>query len=234
MRLRWLRMWWPLKVISSPTDKDGAPVLGSHHRDDHVWRLILMSALLIVTALSLIIIFHWLGFGLVLACAVVAIVIARTSTFSAEQEQVRQSIELSAADITAVLDQWEAFQHGTSVEAVADRSVHFALLDDSHQENPIISRFHKARVSSELFIDDLEGVVTHARTIHMLEHILSATDEMARELQEAWVGARQYASQVDSPVVRSPESQTRTSPSTYGWTPGASSYRSSFPRNAGA
>lgn len=144
---------------------------------------------------------------------------------------------MSAADITAVLNQWEAFQNGTSAEAVTDRSTHSVLLDESHQKNPIISRFHKARVSSELFIDDLEGVVTHARTIHMLEHILSATDEMARELQEAWVEARQYASQADSPVVGLPESQTLTSPtspSTYGWTPGASSYRSSFPRNAGA
>lgn len=226
-------MWWPLKVTGFPIDTDGVPALESRHHDAH-GRLIILSAVLTVIALCLIIIFHWLGFGLVLACAVVATVIARTSTFSAEQEQVRQSIELSATDITAVLDQWEAFQHGTSAEAVADRSAHAALLDDSHMRNPIISRFHRARLSSELFIDDLEGVVTHARTIHMLEHILSATDEMARELQEAWVDARQYASQLDSPTVRLPSSQTRTSPSTYGWTPGSPSYKASFPRNAGA
>jgi len=226
-------MWWPLTVSSSPTDKDGVPALESQHRDVRARRLILMSTILTVIALCLIVIFHWLGFGLVLACSVVAIVIARTSTFSAEQEQVRQSIELSAADITAVLDEWEAFRNGTSVEAVTDRFAHSVLLDEFHQENPIISRFHRAKVSSELFIDDLEDVVTHARTVHMLEHVLSATDEMARELREAWDDARQYASQLDSPVVRLPEGHKRTYPPTRGWTP-APSYRPSFPRNAGA
>ncbi|MEJ4112360.1 hypothetical protein ACGE24_01635 [Corynebacterium kroppenstedtii] len=157
-----------------------------------------------LVAVGLVMVFHWLGFGLLVTGMAVAAYIARSSNVPAEQEQLRRSIELSAADIKDVLGQWHEFRHGTSHEVIADRSSHPSLVDDAHADNPVFRRFHQAQSSSQLFIEDLDGVVANARSIHMLEHVLAATDEIANELRQSWQAARRYARDLDQPTLRLP------------------------------
>ena len=114
-----------------------------------------------------------------------------------EVESLRSSLLIACDDIRDIVEAFDNLQHGSSTQALADRTLHFPALANTDLSVPEISEFHLkysaaqrflARVDTYLQSPDLERV--------HLEKLIRIADERALELEDAWVAARNAAREI--------------------------------------
>ncbi|WP_420099829.1 hypothetical protein [Corynebacterium sp.] len=127
--------------------------------------------------------------------AVVVVITAAVTVVRRDSEReiaaLRRSIDLSASDIAAILDDWDAFRHSNDPARVRDRQIHRPELCEPRSEVSSVSRFHAAAGSCERFLRHLPERTVSLTTVATLTDLLHETDQRALSLQRLWERARQ-------------------------------------------
>lgn len=111
-----------------------------------------------------------------------------------EIASLRASLEISRADITDVLDAYDTLLHGTSADAIADRTLYYAALTEPDSTDPAIEEFFLRAASARRFVARIDAYLADANVSKAsLERLLTITDERAAELAISWADARRSA-----------------------------------------
>ncbi|HIW92478.1 MAG TPA: hypothetical protein H9870_12575 [Candidatus Corynebacterium avicola] len=152
-------------------------------------------ALLALTVVSLVLVRALGAVGVLLSCLVIAagtvLVLRRDS--AREIESLRNSVTLSATDISLVLEDWEAFRTSGAPEHVRDRDSHRPALLDPNSEISSVRRFHAAAEASERFLAGLPEQSHDLKDVASLTALLTETDQRSVALNSLWHRARRDA-----------------------------------------
>lgn len=152
-------------------------------------------ALLALTVVSLVLVRALGAVGVLLSCLVIAagtvLVLRRDS--ARELESLRNSVALSATDISLVLEDWEAFRTSGAPEHTRDREQHRPALLDPYSEVSSVRRFHDAAGASERFLAGLPERSLELKDVASLTSLLNETDQRSVALDSLWQRARRDA-----------------------------------------
>ncbi|MEJ5927085.1 hypothetical protein WG915_00450 [Corynebacterium sp. H128] len=103
------------------------------------------------------------------------------------------AIELSARDISDVLDEFDEFCTGADAEQLADRTLLRPALADKDCTVPAIASFHEDYANAQRYLHRLPARLAAPMSQHQAAHLLEITDERAAVLRQSWVAARRAA-----------------------------------------
>ncbi|MEY8565316.1 hypothetical protein [Corynebacterium sp.] len=146
-----------------------------------------------VVALSWVVISTLGRLGVLVAVVLVITAVVTVVRQDSDREiaALKRSIDLSATDIAAVLDDWDEFRYSSDPARVRDRQLHRPELCDARSGISSVSRFHAAAGSCERFLRHLPERTTSLTTVATLTELLHETDQRALSLQRLWDRARQ-------------------------------------------
>lgn len=160
------------------------------------WRTQAAVALLAVCCIALVVWMKTAGIVLAVACGLVVFFFLKQRPDAQELLAIKDSIRLSADDITQTLDEFDFFVSSPHPDALADRTLTRPALADKDCLEPRIEKFHYLYASSLRFLNRLDARLASDLTVSQAESILAITDERALELQESWVQARRAAAEL--------------------------------------
>ncbi|WP_018297969.1 hypothetical protein [Corynebacterium lubricantis] len=157
---------------------------------------VLAFTLAIMVAVLFIARFGVAGIAIAVVIGIGAIYIARRSAGSSDPEitGLRASLAITRDDINDVIDEYDTFLHGSSTEAIADRTLHYPALAEDNSEEPAIVDF-KLRVSAaRRFSSRIDAhLADPTLSKEALERLLAVSDERVAELALSWADARRAA-----------------------------------------
>lgn len=163
---------------------------GSHIIKVVAFSLAFMVALLLLSRN------FYLGAALVAGLIAIAYfgVLRRPNHADPELRSMRASLEISRDDINDIVAEYDNFLHGTSTDAVAERTLYYpALVDENTTESQIVE--FKLRVSAaRRFTSRLDShLADPSLSKESLNKLISVADERAAELALSWADARKTA-----------------------------------------
>ncbi|MDD7582311.1 hypothetical protein ACEE23_05915 [Corynebacterium sp. 32222D000AT] len=111
-----------------------------------------------------------------------------------EHRVLRSSIQLSAEDITDVMDEFDHFSNAQDADTIADRTLHRPALLDYDCGDEAVERFHYQYASARRFLNRLNARLASTELeTQDLESLLRVTDQRALDIKESWINARRSA-----------------------------------------
>ena len=161
----------------------------NRNREAAIWlTLAMVVAILLATRLGL------PGLVLGIALAAVAFVGFRNSTVDPEIEALKASLSVARDDIREIIDWYDDFVTGTTLDALEQRTITYRALALPNSDIPEIEDFQLRLDSSRRF---LARVDTHLLqgdlSRHELEKLITIADQRASELACSWSDARRAA-----------------------------------------
>lgn len=161
-------------------------------------RLTLGIAFVCVAAVVLIWLLKLPGFLLATALTVAILSMVRSRPNASEHTALRSSIQLSAEDISDVLNEYKHFLTSSDAEALADRTLNRPALADKDCTHPYISGFFYQCSAAQRFLNRLDARLAKDLETAELENLLAVTDQRASKLTDVWILARRAAYQLGS------------------------------------
>lgn len=154
-------------------------------------KILLVAAFVVVLSWVVISSLGRLGIFIAVILVITAAVTVIRQDSEREIASLKRSIDLSATDIAAILDDWDDFRNSSDPARVRDRQLHRPELCDARSGISSVSRFHAAAGSCERFLRHLPERTTSLSTVTSLTELLHETDQRALSLQRLWDRARQ-------------------------------------------
>lgn len=170
--MSWINTW-------APRRDGGAP-----------WWIYLATLLL-----SLWLIFYLKHIGVILVIGIVGLlaVLSSRRPDALEIDALVASIQLSAQDITDVLDEFDDFASSEQARHIEDRTFLRPALLEQDSRVPAIAGFHEDYANAQRFLHRLPARLSANLSVSQAERLLDITDDRAATLRQSWIDARRAA-----------------------------------------
>ncbi|GAB3075710.1 hypothetical protein [Corynebacterium aquatimens] len=148
----------------------------------------------IVIAIAFVFRFSWPGLVIATVFALITFLLFRQGAVNPELEALRASLRVARDDIAQIIDEFDEMAHGSSTDAIADRTLTYPQLVSNTSNVPEIEDFHLRLASSRRFIHRVDAYLAndgHGR--RELEKLIRVADQRATELSQSWTDARRVA-----------------------------------------
>ena len=157
----------------------------------------LYGALVLALAILLVVFFRLPGLIIAILLVVFGVAVHRRYNINPEVASLKASLRIARDDMAEILQSYEDLQHGTSTQAVADRTLNYPALANGDVSHHAISEFLLRSSSARRFIARIDGYLESPDIDrYQLERLISVADERALELSESWDDARRAARQI--------------------------------------
>lgn len=163
-------------------------------RDSTPWWALTLA---LVASIWLILTFKVAGAFLALGVLGLTVIASRRPD-AIEVQAIVASIRLSSEDISAVLDEFDAFRTGPGPDDMEDRLFRRPALLDPDSAVPEIAAFYDDMANAQRFLHRLPARLAGKLTVRQADRLLAITDDRARHLQQSWHSARRAAWEIGS------------------------------------
>ncbi|MHA2789165.1 hypothetical protein ACXZ66_08495 [Corynebacterium sp. S7] len=160
-----------------------------------LWK-VLAFTLAIMVAVLFIARFGAPGIAVSVIIGIVTLYFARRSAVTSDPElnSLRASLAITRDDLNDVIGEYDNLLHGTSTEAIADRTLYYPALAADYSNDPTIEDFKLRVKSARRFSSRLDTHLSDPMlNRETLERLLTISDERVAELTASWDDARRVA-----------------------------------------
>ena len=157
----------------------------------------LYGSLILAVAILLVVFLRLPGLLIAVLLVILGIAVHGRYNTNPEVASLKASLRIARDDMAEILQNYEDLQHGTSTQAVADRTLNYPALANGDVSHHAISEFLLRSSSARRFIARIDGYLESPDIDrYQLERLITVADERALELAESWDDARRAARQI--------------------------------------